>query len=85
MATNVAEESQMLKSLIKIRIAEYETRTGKRFIKKHAAEALKMLPQNFSSLVAGDTFTTAEKMFKLAKMLECKVDGLYELIEEDGK
>lgn len=78
----VLEEIFMLRSQIKIRIAEYESRTGKRFIKKEAAEKLEMMPQQFSAVISGKTFTTAEKMFILARMLECKVDDLY-LFEED--
>ncbi|MCI3922421.1 helix-turn-helix transcriptional regulator [Paenibacillus sp. TRM 82003] len=83
MATNVAEVNELLKSQIKIRIAEYEIKTGDKFVKKDAAKALGMNPQNFSSLVAGTVYTTAEKMFKLARMLNCKVDDLYILEDEE--
>lgn len=83
MVTNVAEDLSMpLKSNIEIRIAEYKKRTGNKFIKKDAAAQLNMNPTSFSALVAGREFTTAEKMFKLARMLECKVDDLYDYEEE---
>lgn len=77
-----SEDLQMpLKSKIQQRIFEYEARTGERFVKKHAAKKLDMMPQQFSTLVTGNAFTTAEKMFKLARMLDCKVDDLYEYEE----
>lgn len=83
MVTNVAGDLRMpLKSLIDLRISEYKVRTGKPFIKKEAAAKLNMTPQHFSALVAGKEHTTAEKMFVLANMLECKVDDLY-IYEED--
>jgi plasmid maintenance system antidote protein VapI len=76
------EDSIMLKSRIKIMIAEYELRTGTKFVKMNAADKLGMMPQQFSALLAGRAFTTAEKMFILANMLGCKVDDLYEYEEE---
>jgi DNA-binding Xre family transcriptional regulator len=82
--TKIAEDLQMpLKCLIQQRIFEYEARVGERFIKKDAAAKLGMMPQQFSALVTGKAYTTAEKMFKLADMLGCKVDDLYEYIEEE--
>lgn len=78
MVTNVAEELLVLKSHIKLKIAEYELRTGNKFINKKAADKLDMLPQHFSALVNGKVLTTVEKTFKLATLLECKVDDLYE-------
>ncbi|CAN7362439.1 XRE family transcriptional regulator [Paenibacillus sp. LjRoot56] len=78
MVTNVVEELIVLKSRIKLKIAEYELRTGNKFINKNAADKLDMLPQHFSALVNGKVLTTVEKTFKLAILLDCKVDDLYE-------
>lgn len=80
--TPIPEDCLMLKSLIRLRIAEYEVRTGKRFKKKDAAAKLDMSPQHFSAIINGAQQTTPEKLFMLAQLLECKVDDLYEYKEE---
>ena len=83
MVSTFTGDLSMLKSLIQIRITEFEHRTKKKFVKKDAAEKLGMMPQQFSALIKGKAFTTAEKMFMLAEMLDCKVDDLYEYVKEE--
>ncbi|EKN68087.1 helix-turn-helix transcriptional regulator [Schinkia azotoformans] len=53
------------------------------YMKKFVAEQIDMSPQQFNNLIKGKNFTTTEKLFKLAKFLDVRVDDLYEYNEED--
>ena len=73
----------MLKPLIKIVVAEYETKHETKFIRKEAAAKLGISPQYLSDIIAGRKKNVdAEILFGLANMLECKVDDLYIYEEE---
>lgn len=72
-----------LKPLIKLRIAEYELRTGKKFDRKEVAQKMKGLSQqHLSGVINGTQQTTPERLFILADILGCKVDDLYTYEEE---
>lgn len=46
------------------------------------AEKMGMSKQQFNAVVKGRAYMTIEKYFKLAKILECKVDELFIYKEE---
>lgn len=48
---------------------------------KQVAEALNVNVQTVSNWVNGRSYPTTETLFKLAKLLDCKVDDLYTLID----
>ena len=66
----------MLKPKIRIRLAELEKKQSDIY------RELKVSPQQFSNWVKGDSNPYLEKAFKLARLLDCKVDDLWEY-EED--
>lgn len=43
------------------------------------AKQINVTPQQFSKWIKGEHYPPADKLFKLAKLLDCKVDDLYEL------
>lgn len=45
--------------------------------RKYVAEKMGVSQNQLSNWVTGKSFPTAEKLFKLAKVLECTVDDLY--------
>jgi putative transcriptional regulator len=61
----------MLKSKIKIRLAELEIR------QQDLCEKLGVTKQTMSLWVNGKSMPTIETIFKIAKLLDCKVDDLY--------
>lgn len=46
--------------------------------KNHAAKQLKVDPTTMSNWVTGKTYPDLNKAVQLAKILDCKVDDLYE-------
>lgn len=62
-----------LKPRIKLRLAELDIKQ-----QKEVAEKLKVSIQSFSSWVTGRGNPTLEGAFKLAKVLDCKVDDLWD-------
>lgn len=71
-----------LKPLIRLRIEEYNAVHKPKFSRKKAAEDLGMSYSHFANVISGTQQTTPEKLWMLAKMLECKVDDLY--VYEEG-
>ncbi|MED4367436.1 helix-turn-helix transcriptional regulator [Schinkia azotoformans] len=55
----------------------------KGYTKKFVAKGVGFSQQQLINICKGTSFTTTEKLFKLAKFLEKKVDDLYEYIEEN--
>jgi len=49
----------------------------KGYKKKFIAEKLQVTPTQLSNWISGRSYPTMEKAFKLADILECKVDDLY--------
>ncbi|MBA4601888.1 helix-turn-helix transcriptional regulator [Thermoactinomyces sp. AMNI-1] len=47
------------------------------------AKSLDVKPQSVSSWVQGKTFPKVETLFKLAVLLNCKVDNLYKIEWEE--
>lgn len=65
---------------MKSRIGEWIDRTG--FKKKYIAKELDISPTQLSNWIAGRSYPPIEKAFKLAELLQCKVDDLYEEMKE---
>jgi DNA-binding XRE family transcriptional regulator len=61
----------MLKSRIKIRLAELEMR------QQELSETLGVTRQTMSLWANGKSSPTLETAFKIAKLLDCKVDDLF--------
>ena len=61
----------MLKSRIKVRLAELNMK------QQDLSEKLGVTKQTMSYWVNGKSIPTLETAFKMANMLECKVDDLY--------
>ncbi|MGY3715360.1 helix-turn-helix domain-containing protein [Sutcliffiella cohnii] len=52
---------------------------------KFIAEKMDKTPQHFSKWVNGvGKKPDADELWKLAKILNCKVDDLYEVVEDEG-
>ncbi|WP_017729426.1 helix-turn-helix transcriptional regulator [Halalkalibacterium ligniniphilum] len=49
----------------------------KGYKRKYVAEKMEISQKQLSNWVTGKSFPTVEKLFKLASLLECKVDDLY--------
>lgn len=60
---------------MKSRIGEWIDRAG--YKKKYIAKELDVSPTQLSNWIAGRSNPPIEKAFKLASMLNCKVDDLY--------
>lgn len=52
------------------------------YLKKHIAKEVGITPAQLSNWIKMNNFPTADKLFLLAKVLNVKVDDLYEEIEE---
>jgi putative transcriptional regulator len=52
------------------------------YMKKYIAKQLNVSQNQISNWINGRSSPTIEKAFKLAKLLDCKVDDLY---EEEGE
>lgn len=50
----------------------------KGYKKKYIAKLMGITPEQLSRWISGNSKPTIDKAFKLAKLLECKVDDLYE-------
>ncbi|WP_035322676.1 helix-turn-helix transcriptional regulator [Peribacillus kribbensis] len=50
--------------------------------KKFVAEVVGVSPQQLSNWLSGRNYPPLDKAYKLAKLLECKVDELYKDDEE---
>lgn len=68
----------MLKSRIRIRLAELEMK------QQDLSEKLEVTKQTMSLWVNGKSNPTLETAFKIAYILECKVDDLFGYIENNG-
>lgn len=78
----LAEELDVIRSRIKIIIAEYEIRTGKKVEHREIAALVGVTQQQFSAWVNDRGWPRMDKAYKLAKLLGCKVDDLYIYEEE---
>lgn len=65
----------MLKSRIRIRLAELEIK------QQDLAEQLGVTKQTMNAWVNGRALPTLEMAFKVAKILDCKVDDLFTYFE----
>jgi len=65
-----------MRSLIGILIEQ------KGYKKKFVAEQMEVSANQLSNWITGKSFPTLNKAFKLADLLNCKVDDLYERVEE---
>lgn len=84
MATDFAEELTLLLPRIETAIARYNDTHETKLKKKDIAAHLGITNQYLSSLLKGDAKNPgAELLFKMAKLLECKVDDLYEYKEDE--
>jgi len=54
---------------------------GKGLKKGYIAKELGISSQQLRRWIIGNYYPPADKLFKLAKLLDCKVDDLYELEE----
>lgn len=72
----VLGEKKVLKSKIRIKLAEMEKRQNE------ITKTLKISPQRFSNWVNGTSFPKLEEAFRLAKLLECSIYDLWEYKEE---
>lgn len=61
----------MIKSKIKVRLAELEIN------QQDLSEKLGVTKQTMNSWVNGRSMPTLETAFKIAKLLDCKVDDLF--------
>lgn len=52
------------------------------YLKKHVAKKVGVSPTQLSNWIAENNYPGADKLFKLAQVLNCKVDDLYEYEEE---
>ena len=46
-------------------------------------EALQIKQPQLRNIKKGESYPTAPKLFALAKLLKCKVDDLYEVVEDE--
>ena len=46
--------------------------------KKYIAQVLEISPTQLSNWISGRSYPTMDRAFKLANLLKCKVDDLYE-------
>ncbi|MCM2533312.1 helix-turn-helix domain-containing protein [Neobacillus pocheonensis] len=53
------------------------------YMKKHIAKELGITPNQLSNWLASRSYPPLDKAYKLAKLLNCKVDDLYEEDEKD--
>lgn len=67
----------MIKSRIKHAVFEYEIKSKRKVEHKEIAKELGVSQQQFSSWVNDRSWPRMDKAFKLAELLECKVDDLY--------
>lgn len=72
---------EKMKPLIKLRIAEKEAKYGVKIYHSDLADKLEVTKQQFSSWVNGRSYPRANKLFELAKELDCRVDDLYDYNE----
>ncbi|MCJ7988974.1 helix-turn-helix domain-containing protein [Priestia sp. OVS21] len=54
------------------------------YLKKHVAKKVGVSPTQLSNWIAVNNYPGADKLFMLAKVLNRKVDDLYEFDKEDG-
>jgi DNA-binding XRE family transcriptional regulator len=71
-----SEERELLKSKIRVRLAELELKQSELFKEFNISQ------KQFSNWVIGESSPRLEVAFKLAKRLGCKVDDLWEYKEE---
>jgi transcriptional regulator with XRE-family HTH domain len=78
----IMEVSPLIKSRIKILIAEKELRDKHKIEFREIASSVFVSPQQFSAWLNDRGWPRMDKAFRLAKYLGCKVDDLYEYEEE---
>ncbi|MED0688049.1 helix-turn-helix transcriptional regulator [Anoxybacillus ayderensis] len=66
--------------MLKSRIAEHIEKSGYR--RKYIADKIGVSYRQLASYIAGEHYPPVPKLFFLAKLLGCRVDDLYEWIEE---
>ena len=69
------EEKLVLKSKIRIKLAELEKRQN------DVTKTLNITPQRFSNWVNGSSYPKLEEAFRLAKYLDCAIEDLWEYRE----
>jgi putative transcriptional regulator len=62
--------------MMKSRIGEWIEKRG--YKKKYVAERLDVSQRQLSKWISGESYPTVPKLFKLARLLECQTDDLYE-------
>lgn len=62
--------------MLKCKIGEIIDKKGYR--RKFIADKIGVTPQQLSNWIHGRSYPTVDKLFKVAEILECKVDDLYE-------
>lgn len=65
---------------MKSNLNELIARSGLR--KGFLAEKLQISPQQFSKWIKGEVYPSADQLFYLAKILNCKVDEMYTVSKE---
>lgn len=83
MAMSVPEELDVIRSRLRVLIAEMELRNGKKIENRELAEMVGVTQQQFSNWVNDRGWPRMDKAYKLAKVLGCKVDDLY-VYEDTG-
>ncbi|PTY76225.1 hypothetical protein B5V89_18700 [Heyndrickxia sporothermodurans] len=66
---------------MKVNIETYIKNSGLR--KGYIADKLKISSTQLSNVIAGRSFLRTKKLFKLAKLINAKVDDLYEWSDEE--
>lgn len=68
-------------NMLKSRIAQHIERSGYR--KDFIAKKIGVSYRQLAKYITGDSYPTVPKLFKLAELLGCKVDELYEYRREE--
>ncbi|EZP77646.1 helix-turn-helix domain-containing protein [Parageobacillus genomosp. 1] len=66
---------------LKSRIGEQIERSGYR--RDYIAKQIEVSYRQLAKYISGESFPTVPKLFALARLLGCKADDLYEVLEED--
>lgn len=69
--------------MLNSRIGYWIEKSG--YKKKYIASVLEVTPTQLSNWVSGRSYPTAEKLFRLAELLGCKVDDFYNNEEDKNE
>lgn len=67
--------------MLKSKIGEHIERSGYR--RDYIAKQIGVSYRQLAKYISGDSYPTVQKLFQLAELLRCKVDDLYEKLEDD--